>query len=398
MTPLRVLLYTPVVPTEAGGVQAVYRRTAAFLAARGHAVVRAWPIDDPAAPEPRPRRWPSPGEVLTLRLPRLEDRRLPLGRPRPTPRGLLHAADPLRRLRSTLRGFRPRVVDVHFPRGGTRWFASSRRRAALVLTCHGSDLLQPLPADAARLRALLRRADRIIAVSAGLAERAETLRAGGHRPAFPRAPVEVIPNGVDLAFWRRPDDAAAAPAALACVGRLERVKGHDVLLRALARLRASVPAARLTLVGDGPEAPALRSLAAELGLGDAVRFAGRLDPAATAALLHASSVAVMPSRSEGLPLALLEAMAAGLPPVVTRVGGMPDALGEPPAGRIVAPEDPAALAASLAALLADPAARAALAAAAVRRAAAFSAAAADLRHAEVLEEAALSRPGRSPAR
>lgn len=129
-------------------------------------------------------------------------------------------------------------------------------------------------------------------------------------------------------------------------------------------------------------------LAAELGVGHALRFAGRLDPAATRGVLHASSVFVLPSRSEGLPLALLEAMAAGLPAVASAVGGVPAALGDPPAGRVVEPDDPGALAAALLGLLSDAGLRERLAAAALARSAAFSAAEADRRHAEVLEAAA----------
>ena len=413
--PLRILLYTPVVPTETGGVQAVYRRTADALAARGHAVVRAWPIEDPdlpadarCGPGAGGGPWPRPGGVRTLRLPRLEDRRLPLGGFRPTPGGLRAALDPLRRLAGVLVGFRPDVADVHFPRGGTRWLARARRCPglrphALVLTCHGSDLLRPLPADARRLAGLLAAADRVIAVSADLAAKAEAYRmtAAFHPPgsAGTTPAVDCIENGVDLGFWARPSGGSGGgsppePRHAVSVGRLERVKGHDVLLHAFARVVRAFPDARLTLVGDGPEEAALRALAAGLDLTGAVAFAGRLPPEATRSALHRAGVFALPSRSEGLPLALLEAMAAGLAPVASAVGGVPAAIGDPPAGLIVPPEDAAALADRLAALFGDEPERARLAAAAADRSASHSAAASDRRHAEVLEEAAEAGRGR----
>jgi glycogen synthase len=141
----------------------------------------------------------------------------------------------------------------------------------------------------------------------------------------------------------------------------------------VATLLAAVPllrrAAAVVLVGDGPLRPALERQAARLGPGR-VRFQGFVPHAEVPAWLAAADVLVLPSVYEELGSVLLEAMAAGLPVVASEVGGIPDALG--PAGLLVPPGDPAALAAAVDQVLEDPALAAELARAARRRAAACS--------------------------
>ncbi|MFC7474210.1 glycosyltransferase [Dankookia sp. GCM10030260] len=166
---------------------------------------------------------------------------------------------------------------------------------------------------------------------------------------------QVVLNGVDTDRFL-PADAAAKAAARAALGlpldravigiaaRLEPVKGVDLAVAAMARLPGD---AILAIAGAGGEAAALRAQAA--GLGDRVRFLGLLGdmPGFYAAL----DLYCLPSRNEGLPLALLEAQACGLPVVATAVGGVPAAV-DPASGTLVPAEDPAALAAALGAGLA----------------------------------------------
>lgn len=132
------------------------------------------------------------------------------------------------------------------------------------------------------------------------------------------------------------------------VGNLYPVKGHDVLLRALALLPAAV---HVAIAGRGDEEPSLRALAASLRVEHRVHFLGLRGDVGN--LLAGCDIFCQPSRSEGLPLAVLEAMFAGRAIVTSHVGGMPDALGHGEAGLTVAPEDPAALAAALVRLASD---------------------------------------------
>ena len=137
------------------------------------------------------------------------------------------------------------------------------------------------------------------------------------------------------------------------VGRLAAQKGFDVLLGAAARWRDLDPAPLLAIAGDGPLAGELRARAASLGVDAA--FLGHRDDVAD--LLAAAAVFVLPSRWEGQPLILQEALRAGAAIVATRVGGIPDLVGDD-AALLVAPGDAAALAAAVRAVLTDARSRA----------------------------------------
>lgn len=163
-----------------------------------------------------------------------------------------------------------------------------------------------------------------------------------------------------------PLDDAASLRRLLYVGRLTGEKGPDVLLRAVAVLKDREIDPMLTVVGDGAERAALTALAAELGIEDRVTFiryigdAGRLREQYLAA-----GIVVIPSRTEGVPGVLLEAMSLGRVVVASRVGGIPSVIAPGETGILVAPNDPAALAGAIASLVRDPAAAFRLAAAAL---------------------------------
>lgn len=172
---------------------------------------------------------------------------------------------------------------------------------------------------------------------------------------YPRQSVEIIVNGV--AIDRYPADRARARRVLGvsgdapvigAVGRLERVKGHDLLIEAMAALSSSP---LLFIVGDGSCRSELEQLALSLGIASRVRFLGHCDNVAQ--ILPAFDVLCQPSRAEGLPLAVLEAQASGVPVVATDVGDLASAVC-PVSGRLAAPENVAALAAALNAALAGP--------------------------------------------
>lgn len=239
------------------------------------------------------------------------------------------------------------------------WMALVARRAGvprLLLSQRCSYELQLSPA----LRRLARwshgRADRLVVNSQAIG--AEETAAG-----FPLDRLVVIPNGTPLpelsasSVDRR--EALGLPGAgpfVLSLGQLTPEKGHRVLVEAWSAVHARHPDALLGLVGEGPERPALEARARELGLGASVRFFGFRSPVAP--FLAAADVVVQPSFSEGMPNAVLEAMAHARAVVVTAVGGVPELVGD--AARLVPPADPGALAAALTALLADPMARAEL--------------------------------------
>lgn len=164
----------------------------------------------------------------------------------------------------------------------------------------------------------------------------------------------VLPNPVDVELFH---PAAVAPPAppfrVACVARLARVKALDGLLEAVARLRSGGCEVEVDLVGTGPLDDELRSLAARLDLGAAVRFRGRLARAEVAEVLRASHLLVLPSIAENLPVAVIEARCSGLPVVATAVGGLGE-LVDDRSGILVAPRDVDALAGAVARLLASP--------------------------------------------
>jgi glycosyltransferase involved in cell wall biosynthesis len=149
------------------------------------------------------------------------------------------------------------------------------------------------------------------------------------------------------------------------VSRLSREKGLDVLLRALARIRASGADATLRIAGDGPERERLAALVADLGVGAFVSFLGAQRD--TASLYRSCDVFVQPSREEACSLSVLEAMAAGAPVVATAVGGTPELARDELDALLVPCDDPALLAGAVVALLEDRARAAALGASARRR-------------------------------
>ncbi len=209
-----------------------------------------------------------------------------------------------------------------------------------------------------RLAALVfRRGDAFIALNA---ETGSELLGLGARPER----CHVVANGIDLKRFARITAPADRDGArrIVCVARLAEQKGHDVLLRALPAIRDAAGPFVLTLLGDGPERASLQKLASELGIADAVRFGGVV-PDVRPYLAEAAAF-VLPSRYEGMPLALLEAMAAGVPVVASAVSGVREVVRDGVDGLLVPPDDTQALAAGIARVLTDPALAVRLAAAA----------------------------------
>lgn len=194
----------------------------------------------------------------------------------------------------------------------------------------------------------------------------------------PRAHVELVYHGLDRRLFAPAETFGSTrdgsdprdPVRVLSVGRFQDKKGFDVVLRALAAVRGHV---HLTLVGYGPLERRLRALARRLGIDGLVRWAGQLDHPAVRALYRESDLFVLAPRvtangdRDGLPNVVVEALSQGLPVVATRGAALSEIVEDGVNGRLVAPDDAEALAAALAALVRDPAARRRAGAAAIRR-------------------------------
>jgi glycosyltransferase involved in cell wall biosynthesis len=166
----------------------------------------------------------------------------------------------------------------------------------------------------------------------------------------PQARIEVLPNGVALPPSRAPRHAARTRVLY--LGVLHESKGTHDLIDAFARVASRHPEWKLVCAGDGAIAET-HALAAELGISDRVECPGWLDTESKDAALAAAEIFVLPSYAEGLPMALLEAMAWGLPAIATPVGGVPNVVRDGVNGLLVAPGHTDALAESLSALMAS---------------------------------------------
>ena len=162
--------------------------------------------------------------------------------------------------------------------------------------------------------------------------------------------VRIACNGVGEAEFI-PIAARSDATDIVCVGELRHLKGYDVLFEALTMLKRSGRMVRATIAGEGPDAAEIKALSARLGLMNQIHFAGHV-PAREAFAM--GRIMVMPSRAESLPYVILEAAAAGMPIIATRVGGISDIFGSQ-SSRLVPPENAAALAAAIGVALADPA-------------------------------------------
>jgi glycosyltransferase involved in cell wall biosynthesis len=245
--------------------------------------------------------------------------------------------------RMALRMFRDGIQVAHSHNPGIHHYAAVAARLAgvpvVVNTRHGAASSFGLPFNERRFRMSMPFTDEAVFVSE------ESRRVVLERTGLSEAKTCVIPNGIRAeSFLAKPAAPASALPAVrfGTVGRLVPAKGHTTLVEAFALLRDRLPCARLAIAGGGPLAEELRQLVIRHGLEDRVTLAGPTSD--VAGFLHGLDVFVFSSRNEGLPMAILEAMAAGLPVVSTRVGGVPEVVPEGEAGWFCPVDDPAALA------------------------------------------------------
>ncbi len=377
-----VLLATPNYLPTIGGAELAVHQLALALSRAGHRPVVLCPDLGPL---------PSgiPFHVWRYAAPRRGGWRAHLG--------LLLAAIPY-----ASRRFDVDLIHAHY--ADTMGWAAIASRALhhrpVIVTSHGADL-QKVPsigyglrldgrADA-RVRTVMKRADALVAISTEIAE--EMAEAGAEMGRVIR-----VPNGVDLTWmarWReaavwggtsarvlemagrpkhsslggsgaRIGDGNARECGIVAVGRNHAKKGFELLLRAMSKVVAEEPGTRLSVAGEGTEL--LETLARELGLVDEVEFLGRIPPKGTpvsaehpmpvelAKLLGGADLFVSPSLVEGFPLVNVEAMAAGLPLVLTDISGNREVVGSGDGenGLLVPAGDAGALAEAIVALIRDP--------------------------------------------
>ncbi len=257
-----------------------------------------------------------------------------------------------RGLRRLVKGARFDLIHAHvYASAAVAALASLGTGVPLVLTEHTEALWQGRMARSVS-RFVYGRARRIIAVSSVIRRRLVK------RDGVPPDLITVVPNAVGAVAGA----AATSPELPAGLGkgplvgvvaRLQPEKGVDHFLKAAARVAPLVPEARFIVVGDGPLRGELGALTKRLGVGERVCFLGfRSDAREITSLLD---VLVVPSLTEGAPLVVLEAMAAGVPVAASSVGGIPDQIRHEREGLLVAPGDAEALGEAILGLLRDPA-------------------------------------------
>ena len=243
----------------------------------------------------------------------------------------------------------PRFVHAHalYPSGAAAMRLARRIGIPLVVSVHGSDLYSNLirPAWKASLIEVAASASAIVCVGQDLARDCVV-----ELDADP-ARVVVIPDTYDSESFRYIEREASddGTVRLVSVGRLVDVKGHADLVRAIGLLARDGFEVACRIIGSGPELERLRSLAVETGIRERVEFMGSLPGERIAREFADADLFVMPSHREGFGVALIEAMATGLPAVATRSGGPAEIVG-PDDGLLVPPRDPVALAGAIRAL------------------------------------------------
>ncbi|MCL2659508.1 MAG: glycosyltransferase family 4 protein [Acidobacteriaceae bacterium] len=242
------------------------------------------------------------------------------------------------------------IVHAHgFKADIYAWCALRRSAVPLVSTCHTWYDLDPVVSFYGKVdRLILRRYDAVVAVSDVAKERLLSAGVDGRK-------VRIIRNGIDprpFASARpslRKGARGEGDPVVGFAGRLSQEKGCDLFVRAAVRVLASVPNAKFIMAGDGPEREALERLIDHLGARGSVSLVGRRDDMPS---VYASfDIAVLPSRDEGLPIAVLEGMASGLPWVAAAVSEVPKIITDGESGLLVPAEDVEALAAKIVALL-----------------------------------------------
>jgi glycosyltransferase involved in cell wall biosynthesis len=245
-------------------------------------------------------------------------------------------------LARAIAGFKPDRVHAHFALAPAHWAlaAAAWLKTPFSFTAHGHDIFTYPPRD---YPLLAQHAQQVITVSN---YNRDYLSA---QLGVPARKIAVVRCGIDTSRFCCDEKpiSPGRPVVILCVARLHPIKGHAHVLKAAALLqRAQVPL-ELWLAGDGPLAADLKRMAKSLGLGESVKFLGAQTAPQVLALYEQCHVHVLGSLSEGLPISVVEAMSCSRPVVATDVRGVGELVQDRVTGRLVAPEDPAALSAAV---------------------------------------------------
>jgi len=342
-SPLRILLVPSAYYPHVGGVEEVTRQLARALVRRGdqpRVITNEWPAGVRRA------------EVAEG----IEVRRLPFPLPQGSAVGLLHfglaAPSAAGSFVREIRRAAPDVVHVMGAGPPAVYAAVLRKlvRAPMVFTAHGE--LTYDAHEAFRRSATLRYGLRSMLTHASVVTACSRAVLGDleHFSHFPGAR-EVIPNGVDPDEFSNGTPPDSAGRYILAVGRLVPQKGFDILLRAFTE--DSLAGLSLVIAGEGPDRVELEAKARGLGLAERVEFLGAVERARLPSLLAGARAFAFPSRGEAFGLALLEAMAAGVPAVAAAAGGIPELAVDGQNALLVEPENAPQLARALARLDAD---------------------------------------------
>jgi len=259
--------------------------------------------------------------------------------------GMEHVSDTRQRLMKLKRSFAPSLIHLNHV-GLTSFFhlvTSTAHSCPALVTLHGE---WPDKANAIVERTL-RAADWVVGCSAAILDKGRRLT-----PEIVSRS-SLILNGIEEPRIT-PAPLPFDPPCLLCLGRLAPEKGFDVAIAAFAAVIRQFPRARLIIAGDGPARAALEAQADTLHTRDRVEFVGWVHPDRVPELINASTLLIMPSRLESLPLVALQAGMLGRPIVGTSAGGIPEVVVDQVTGLLVAQEDSAGLAEAISFLLARP--------------------------------------------
>jgi glycogen(starch) synthase len=348
---VRILFWSDTFWPVIGGVQVLGGNLARALRTRGHELVIVARRDTPDLVD-RERYFGIPVE----RFPFAHALRVALDS-----RDLRPLMALRRRLADLVRSFDPELVHIYQPGPGIHFYRQVVRAqpTPVLATLHqgyASPLLDPEWLHGRILRA----ATWITACSSSIL--------GLMRQRLPEITgrSSVILNSLEMPPVA-PAPLSRTPPRILCLGRLVREKGFDLALLAWAHLARRFPGGKLLVGGDGPARPDLLRLVTDLGL-DSVEFLGWVAPDNVPMLINASTLVLMPSRTEPFGLVALQSAQMARPVVATRVGGLPEVIVEGKTGFLTEPEDVGGLARAIQFLLEHPSAAAAMGRAARRRA------------------------------